>query len=69
LRQRSFEWFAADRGLNFLWNRQTSPLDRTVFPHTDYYWSGRFRWNRRIYTLSRLLGQGGYLTIGLRRAS
>ncbi len=66
-RLQSFDWFAGQQRLKYLWRRRTSPLDRTVFPHTDYYWSGRFRWNRRVYTVSRLAGQGGYLTIGLRR--
>jgi 2-polyprenyl-3-methyl-5-hydroxy-6-metoxy-1,4-benzoquinol methylase len=65
-RLRSFEVFAREHRIAFLWKRRTSPLDKSVFPHTDDYWSGRFKWNKRVYTLARMLGQGGYLTVGLR---
>jgi SAM-dependent methyltransferase len=64
-RKRSFEVFADLHGLKFVWIRRTSPLDKSFFPHTDDYWSGRFKWNRRTYQMARLLGRGGHLSIGL----
>lgn len=66
-RLRSFEAFASKHRLSFVWKRRTSPLDKNVFPHTDAYWSGRFRWNRRVYALARLVGQGGHISVGLVR--
>ena len=66
-RVRSLELFARRNGITFLWKRRTSPLDASVFPHTREYWSGRFRWNRRLYTLARYTGRPGYLTVGLRK--
>lgn len=65
-RWRSFDCFAEARCLEFVWRRRTSPLDRTVFPHMEDYWSGRFRWNRRLYWLTRTLGQGGHLCLAVR---
>jgi SAM-dependent methyltransferase len=63
----SFELFARRNGLAFLWKRRTSPLDVSVFPHTPEYWSGRFRWNRRLYSLAQWTGRCGYMTLGLRK--